>query len=320
MPGTGPLPNLSIMSNIENYLSSNTKGRAKHWVFTLNNPTEADLLKLRSYFPGVLTEEQSLQVRPTYLIYGHEVAPSSGTPHLQGFVSLSERLRLQPIRQLISERAWFAPAKGTAEQARDYCAKDEQFEEFGVLPLKKGTRTDLDRVHQMILDGEKMEGIVSEEFGTYVKYHRGIEKAYNFLKKRKRSYAEPEVIIHWGDTGTGKTRKVYDETFPDLPYRVPMSNGTQWYNGYDQDEVVVFDEFTPADMPITALLQMLDGYPGLQVPTKGGFCYWEPQKIYITSNVDPRDWYTGARPEHRRALMRRVSRIEHFAQIETGMK
>lgn len=107
--------------------------RAKHWCFTLNNPTPVDVEYI---------DKLGVSSSVSYLVYGHEVG-ESGTPHLQGFVSFNERIRLQPAKAMISSQAHLECAK-FPEKAAEYCKKDGDFREFGKLEVKKGKRSDLE--------------------------------------------------------------------------------------------------------------------------------------------------------------------------------
>lgn len=100
MPGTGP--------------------RAKHWMFTMNNYTPADLYRLSAPIPGV-----------DYLIFGKEVG-ASGTPHLQGSVCFQSRKRLQQVKAIIGD-AHCTVARHLL-QSIEYCKKDGDFTEVGSIP------------------------------------------------------------------------------------------------------------------------------------------------------------------------------------------
>lgn len=107
---------------------------SRRWVFTLNNYTAA--------------EEQHVTTsagtdRVDYLIYGRERG-ESGTPHLQGFFIVAQPITARQAKALISGRCHIEKARGTSEQARDYCKKDGDFVEFGIFPRQRGRRTDWD--------------------------------------------------------------------------------------------------------------------------------------------------------------------------------
>lgn len=116
-------------------------------------------------------------------------------------------------------------------------------------------------------------------------------------------------MVYWGRTGAGKTRSVYDN-LPSLDSLFVYA-GSGWFDGYDGQPIVLFDDFGGHEFKISYLLKLLDRYP-IRVPVKGGFVHWAPQEIYITSNIDPHNWYSNANPEHVRALLRRITLIHEF--------
>lgn len=64
--------------------------RRVRWTFTLNNWTEEDY---------ALLAEFASETR--YAIIGKEIAPGTGTPHLQGFFRLRQRMSMQAIKNII---------------------------------------------------------------------------------------------------------------------------------------------------------------------------------------------------------------------------
>ena len=80
--------------------------QSKRWCFTLNNYTEEEYNELK-------------EVDCKYIVIGKGVG-ESGTPHLQGFVIFSNTKRLAAVKR-INGRAHWEKARGTSEQAADYC-------------------------------------------------------------------------------------------------------------------------------------------------------------------------------------------------------
>ena len=55
-------------------------------------------------------------------------------PHLQGFVQLKIKSRMETVKAKLSiGRAHLEKRRGTPQEARDYCKKEEDFEEGGIL-------------------------------------------------------------------------------------------------------------------------------------------------------------------------------------------
>lgn len=84
------------------------------WCFTINNPTEEDEAALRA-----LGDEKVAR-----LVVGREVAPTTGTPHLQGYVRFHKSARRKQVVLYLGGRARVVPRNGSEEQAADYCLKD----------------------------------------------------------------------------------------------------------------------------------------------------------------------------------------------------
>ena len=83
---------------------------ATRWCFTINNYTDED-----KFWEN---EEQREMIK--YLIVQHEVG-AQGTPHLQGFLILKKKHRMTWLKSNINGRAHWEKARGTDQQAADYC-------------------------------------------------------------------------------------------------------------------------------------------------------------------------------------------------------
>ena len=116
-------------------------------------------------------------------------------------------------------------------------------------------------------------------------------------------------MVYHGKTGAGKTRSVMDNV--DDPEDIYIHPGGQWFDGYDGQPIVLFDDYAGSEFKLQYLLKLLDRYP-MQVPVKGGFVSFVPQEIYITSNLDPNDWYKNAHQEHVSAMFRRFTNVVNF--------
>lgn len=175
------------------------------------------------------------------------------------------------------------------------------------MPPGAGARTDLNAIVKSVQGGRSKREIIESNPVVYARYGRFVDTCFiHFSKEREW---KPVVVVYWGETGTGKTRKAFEEA-RDLgsPYVHP---GGSWFDGYDGGQGVIFDDFGGSEFKLTYLLKLLDRYP-MRVPVKGGFVQWLPTHIWITSNYSPKDWYTQAKEEHVRALLRRIDRVVRF--------
>lgn len=210
--------------------------------------------------------------------------------------------------------------RGTAQQASDYCQKDDTRKEgsepfiFGEMKATNpGSRQDLETFKDAVVSGKRKRDIVDEHFGTLCRY----PKFYNTLNlmTRPRGNQAIEVVLHIGEPGLGKTRSVMDRyTDDDELYATPLSNNTLWFDEYDLHQAVLIDDFAGAasKMPLDMLLRLLDRYP-VMVPTKGSHAWWKPKIIYITTNILPKDWYKWEnRGVQYLSLARRFSKVVLF--------
>lgn len=143
----------------ELYQVDHGMSRAKHWCFTLNNYTYEHIDAI-----------QQNSSNYDYIVYGKEIA-SSGTPHLQGFVSFSTRVRRSYVIEQIGP-AHCTVAKHIDESIR-YCKKDGDFFELGKPPSGRGSRTDIDSFKLAVTAGCLDLKKLREDFSVvYAKYPR----------------------------------------------------------------------------------------------------------------------------------------------------
>lgn len=129
---------------------------------------------------------------------------------------------------------------------------------------------------------------------------------YSSLVRIGADFAKPEpierqVYVYHGPTGTGKSRRAFEEAGYDSYPKDPRSKF--WY-GYQGQKNVIFDEFR-GGIDISHMLRWLDRYP-VMVEVKGSSRVLRAEKIWITSNLHPEEWYPGLDRESYRALERRL--------------
>lgn len=271
-----------------------SKARAqKTWFYTINNPKpeHSDLLK-------------SLECR--YHVFGNEIAPTTGTPHIQGCITFKTNWRKGAIRKLIPGAHVMEVIE--AEHARNYCMKEL---DFTIVDNRvgQGERTDLKVVAESLRNGNDLRSIATEHTEQFIKYSRGIRETYSQLRPPKTEAREVEVTYIYGTTGTGKSWRVYNHTRDAQPWR---STGTitPFFNGYAGERVVVFDDVRGDICPFHYLLNVLDIYP-MKVNVKFGIQDWLAEEIYITSNVPPKYLYN-RNEEDVNQLLRRIHNILEF--------
>lgn len=279
-------------------LSMRTRGsqRARAWCFTINNPTTAERGLLQSFGDRSSTK---------YIVCGDEVGSGCQTRHIQGYMYLANPRSLSGIKsELVFARAHLEISKGNPRQAADYCKKDGDFWEKGVLP-GQGRRSDLDDIKKEIEEGTSMLDIAGVHFAQWCQYRRSFDAYRRLLNGAERTWKSwTNVIV--GRTGTGKTRFVFQQH--EGRDRVYVWGGDRWFDGYSGQRVALLDDFR-GELEVGFLLRLLDRYP-MQVPVKGGFVNWNPRRIYITSNHLPPHWYDNLARESLEAIERRIDRLD----------
>lgn len=153
------------------------------------------------------------------------------------------------------------------------------------------------------MDGSTLADIANTFPTSFIKFNRGIERLITIKTKDRDPNVEPKILIYWGESGTGKTRKAVEE-FPEAYILTkPNADGNLWWDNYSGQETVIFDEFY-GWIKYDLLLRVLDRYP-LQVPIKGGFCKLTATRFIFTSNKDWKDWYPNI--DDTSAFERRIS-------------
>jgi len=277
-------------------------GMHKNYCFTWNN------------YPGELKDfNESLQQHATYWLYGYETAPSTGTPHLQGYVQFKSRKRFSTVIKLMPG-CDIRVALGSPEQNKTYCSKGGKFKEWGTINTKvQGERSDLEAVKEDIDNGASELEIADNHFGQWCRYYKAFDR-YRTLKdetiySRRDERKDLKVYYWWGVSGSGKTYSVW-EKFGDDVFKVTMGITGFWWTGYRGQNVVLMDEFE-SNVPLTMLLSILHHFP-YQVDVHGCKVWLKARIIVLTSNKPLEDQYPNCIPEHKIALRRRFHEITYF--------
>lgn len=276
--------------------------QAKHWCITENNY----VVELNQE-PCLKYDEEHMQ----YLICGIEVG-EGGTPHLQGYVQFKKRKSLNQVKQFFP-RAHLEKMRGKPDQAKDYCMKDGVYHEHGTFLKGAGTRNDLNEIKKLIDEGHKLDKIRELHYGTLIRYERAIIRDIERCLPLRTE--PPEVFIYWGSTGTGKSKKAFDEN----PGAYWKDRG-DWWDGYDGEECAIIDEFY-GWLPLDFVLRLCDRYP-MRLPVKGAFKQCRIRKIIFTSNKPWTEWWSNLRMDSKNdqlfaAFERRITQVVHFSSFDS---
>lgn len=296
------------LSTESNVFECDTTTRLRRYVFVLNNYRDADLAAVR----GMVNRYSGLR----YLLFSLEVAPTTGTPHIQGFVCFKTATMRQAAQRALADsedkEVWkryiLYPARGDIQSQLDYISKDgkQEIEEFGTRP-KAGMRSDLIDLKAMVESGTAL----SEIAGCCTNYQQ-IRYVEALAGYRPHPLKVPPTImwIH-GNTGVGKSRLAQELALRQVGGKQDKiwksSKDLTWFCGYTGQEAAIIDDFRGACSSFHWLLRLLDVNP-VFVPVKGSQVYWNPSLIIITSSYLPQDCYPNI-TEDMEQLTRRLDSV-----------
>lgn len=172
--------------------------------------------------------------------------------------------------------------------------------EYGTKPLNRGVSVDWDAIRKAA-ETASFSDIPSDIF---IRHYSALNQ---IAVDNRVNVPRPEVSVKVfvGPTETGKTRRAWFEAGLIGTYlKSPL---TKWWCGYRGEKNVIIDEFCGI-VHISHLLTWFDRYP-CTAEVKRSSCGLRATNFWITTNVEPEDWYPDATPKHRKALMRRMTVI-----------
>ncbi|UPW41363.1 replication associated protein [Dipodfec virus UA06Rod_92] len=275
----------------------NINKKARAYCFTINNYNDEDIRRL-----------DALECQ--YIIYGKEVAPTTRTEHLQGYVYFKNPRAFNSTKRAIGLNSHIEIARGSPQDNIRYCKKENNWKERGIEP-KMGKRTDLEDVYESIKEGKNEKEICDEFPKEYMMYTKGIKEAIQLQKKPKEFFRKEQRKVLWlyGKPGCGKTRWAKTEMM-EMGYYVDevymWSRGSpDFINGYMNQPAAILDDFRAGDIRFATLLQMLDPWNDCMVNVKGGYEWWRADWIMITCCKSPQEEFHGLN-ENLDQLLRRV--------------
>jgi len=281
--------------------------KARHCCFTINNYSEATTKMLKDYAEGG---------KCSYMVIGFEEAPTTGTPHIQGYVQWKAPTRYASLRK--EWTAHFEVARGTGLQASNYCKKGENFLEFGQLRDTTGADRgseggEMERarwagIRDRVAAGATTVEIIEEHpdlLANFTAIDRNFEN-YRRALVRPLPTCEGFIPNPWEILMPMRQEKKRHywifSTAPNVGkttmFLEPLREKFRcsWYNKLENFQVVsrdsqfiLIDEYSTAHLKVTQLNEMCDG--NYQYPVKGGDPVSTKATIVICGNRAPMTLY-----------------------------
>lgn len=241
---------------------------SKRFTFTINNPKGVD-------------HEILSDLKCRYICYASEVAPTTGTQHLQGYVVFETNKTLVGTKKVLPFGAHIEVAKGSTQDNIRYCSKENTPYERGVAPQSNTKIAELSK--------DKWSAIVhNAKEGNFDAIPEDVLfRYYNTAKSLARDHQKAPPPLEtccglwiYGEPGTGKSHAVQMQ-HPGS-FMKPLN---KWWDGYQKQELVHLDEIEPSHATWIApyLKKWADKWP-FPAETKGSSMTIRPKRIVVTSN------------------------------------
>lgn len=266
--------------------------KATYWVFTLNNYTEDDLYTIQYTMPL------------RFARVGKEVAPTTGTPHLQGCVGFKSQIRKSSLMKYLP-RCRADPMRGDDVSNDTYCMKEDHWLKVGEATGATNEKK-LPPIYEVAHEGAMKKRSYEEMCEIDHRFYMDSNKRCYINAVSSQPLYKGKKRVHWiyGPSGTGKSKFAQDMG----AHEVIFDN--HFALNYKRTSIVCINELRSRDISFSKLLLLLEPYRPSSVNIKGSECTWDPEVVYITSETPPWEYSTdGTRVEQ---LLRRINTISMF--------
>lgn len=250
-------------------MSRRESTRAKNWCFTTfdieNEPLSAHKDKIQ------------------YIICGRERCPRTNRQHIQGFVVFKSRTRFSSIRNWLPG-AHIEKCHGSVEDNIQYCKKDGEYTEYGIVPKISGSTNKFKDAINLAERGAVSE-IKSLYPGLYLRYKNTLESLV--------LCDSDELVNSCGVWICGPPRCGKDYAVKQLKdlFVKPLN---KWWDGYKgESNVLISDVDENHSKWIGSFLKIwCDRYPFIG-EIKCSSIKIRPKRIYVTSNYTLETLFSG---------------------------
>jgi hypothetical protein len=272
--------------------SSGSKHRC--WCFTMNNYNDEDIAILKG-IGGVSRADGGQSTNgpwSKYLVFSEEIAPATGTKHLQGYMQFASQVYFTSLNTRLRRRAWLAVAKASPEMNRLYVTKtrpvdllpNEVVYEYGEIP--KGRKTNQNKQMERYATARDLaisNRIQDIDPDLQVRFYQTWKRMRDdaWLNQDLTTIEGNDLPNEWlwGPAGTGKSRDARTR-YPDAY----LKNCNKWWDGYVGQTTVIIEDFDKRHDGLIHHLKIWgDRYP-FTAEVKMSSISARPLKIIVTSN------------------------------------
>lgn len=267
------------------------------WAITCNNYTEEQLEEIKAW----------AQTNCQYAVIGKEVAPTTGTKHLQIFIHLFQKKHGSTILALpFFTGAHIEVARGSDLQNHQYCTKEGDWWATGNIDPKQRAWTNV------IEDYQKMQlrDFVKEHPKESVLHLRNLEQLKAQLNRTTETWngkLKDKNIWIWGEPGTGKSRWARNQSQTE---KIFLKGPNKWWNGFQEGEhdIVLFEDFPQDGKYLAQYMKIWADRYCFTAELKGSSTLINPGRynLIVTSNYSINQVFEGVDAE---AIKRRFTEV-----------
>jgi len=290
--------------------TSNKDLSSRYWFFTWNMGQHESLEDMK---------HQVMDYPSRWTIVAKERGTRNGRRHLQGaFYFKSDKKWSTLVKQFPG--IWIVPAKGTAEQIRKYCNKeDEHCYEMGDPPVDKreaakrggeATKEKYKTAFDIMIEGGDITTVEPE---LIIKHLPNLCKIKATLGPIPPDLDTPQSFWYFGKPGTGKSssvRKFCEDSELNL-FSKPLED--QWWDEMpSRTSVTILDDFDVENKALGRQLKIWADQYKFVAQIKGVKSLIRPSHFFVTSNYHPNEIWSGKMLE---ALSRRF-KVKFFYRTD----
>lgn len=208
---------------------------AKRWAFTINNFQEHIGYDWKNWLANNLREV-------AFLVCEEEIG-AQGTPHLQGYVRFSRKLRFSQVKKMLGMAAHLEIAKGTELENYNYCIKENN--NVYQIGEPRNTVSKKSKFNWMGLINDYRD----MDWQDFIeKYPRQSLQYRSKLQELQVSMEKPQVEFNgdltkknfwiYGPPRTGKSRWARSQS-----NSIYLKLNNKWWQFYNKEKVVLLEDF-----------------------------------------------------------------------------
>lgn len=247
-----------------------------------------------------------------YAQWGEEVAPTTGTPHLQGVIYLKKKKTLTGVinADYFDGKPSYRMCRGTLLDNIIYTGKDGNYREFGIKPDDPGSiggnsqKDKWKNIWAYVKSKEYTYDGLGEQWPMEALLHgEKLDRAHHRLRPADPSRSNLENYWIVGTTGQGKTEaaKKFGEFYK-------WDCDEKWfYDPFNYQPVLIIDEFTPGALKFRALSIIADHDAFVKEFKGGHYAPYRPKIVVVTSNYTVEECFPGRDKEPLRRRFKEIN-------------